>query len=56
MFGIIGFVAGLFLIFLGGFMTFLFPSEGRHQADSLAKGGIVIGLLMLLFGFVFVLF
>ncbi|HLD57172.1 MAG TPA: hypothetical protein VJA47_02640 [archaeon] len=56
MFGILGFIVGILLIFLGGFMAFLFPSDDRHMADSMAVGGIVIGLVILLFGFILVIF
>ncbi len=56
MFGIIGFIVGILLILLGGFMAFFFPSDDRHQSDSIAVGGIVIGLIILLFGFILVIF
>ncbi len=37
-------------------MAFFFPSEERHQPDSMTIGGIIIGLVMLLFGFILVIF
>ena len=56
MFGVIGLLGGILLIFLGGFLVFFFPSEGRHQQQSLSMGGIIIGFIFLLFGFILVIF
>ncbi len=50
MFGIGGVIGGILLMLFGVFCVFFFPSSTTHQEQSLAVGGIVIGVISLIIG------
>jgi hypothetical protein len=56
MFGILGFVTGIFLLVAGFFMVFFFPGVADHQGEGFSYTGIIVGVLMLVFGVVLAFF
>ena len=54
MFGLWGLGGGILLLLFGVFCIFFFPSSQTHQESSLAVGGIIIGIISLIFGAVLV--
>lgn len=54
MFGILGILAGILCILVGGFLVFMFPHPTRHQPEQMGIVGIVLGFILLIIGFVLV--
>jgi uncharacterized membrane protein len=54
MFGLWGLGGGILLFLFGIFCVFFFPSSSSHQEESLAIGGVVIGLISLVVGAVLI--
>ncbi len=50
MFGLWGLAFGIILLAFGVFAIFFFPSSQTHQEESLAVGGIVMGVIAIVIG------
>ncbi len=49
-FGFWGVIIGIILIFIGGFLFFLFPGTAEHQPAEFTVSGIIIGLVLIIVG------
>ena len=54
MFGLWGIVIGALLLLFGIFAVFFFPSSQTHQEETLAIGGVVMGVIALIIGAVLI--
>ncbi|MBN1896781.1 MAG: hypothetical protein JW789_03605 [Candidatus Aenigmarchaeota archaeon] len=50
MFGLWGLAFGIILLAFGVFAIFFFPSSQTHQEESLAVGGVVMGVIAIVIG------
>jgi hypothetical protein len=54
MFGILGFIAGIILIIIGGLLVFLFPSATSYQPSEMVTLVVVVGFVMIILGAIMV--